>query len=61
MVIDFRLQRGVVPLTSVNNATTERVNTYKFLGTEIDDQLTFSECATVKVKKLQQCKIFLRN
>ena len=53
MVIDFRRSGGEVPLTNVNNVPIERVNTSKYLGIEIDEQLKFNECATVKVKTLQ--------
>ena len=60
MVIDFRRSGGEVPLTYVNNVPIERVQTYKYLRIEIDDQLKFNECAIVKVKKLQQRMFFLR-
>lgn len=60
MVIDFRRITEVVPNTVVNNTVIDRVNTYKYLGVEIDDQLRFDKCASVKVKKLQQRMFFLR-
>lgn len=37
----------------VSNTQIERISIYKYLGTEIDDQLK-SFCATFKIKNIQQ-------
>ena len=45
MVLDFNKKGIIVPPSNVNGEVVERVSTYRYLGVEIDNKLTFKECA----------------
>lgn len=54
MQLEHRSSSGEVQPAKVNNKPNERVNTYRYLGIESDDQLMDNGCATAMVKKVQQ-------
>ena len=60
MVLDFNKKGTIVPPLNVNGEVVERVATYTYLGVEIDNKLTFKECAHNRTKKLQNGMFFHR-
>uniref|UniRef100_A0A671TU97 Reverse transcriptase domain-containing protein n=1 Tax=Sparus aurata TaxID=8175 RepID=A0A671TU97_SPAAU len=60
MVLDFNKKEIIVPPSNISGEVVERVSRYTYLGVEIDNKLTFKECAQNKTKKLQKRMFFLR-
>ncbi len=60
LIIDFRRKKTDPPPLSIHGACVERVHTFKFLGTVISDDLSWSPNITAVVKKAQQRIHFLR-
>ena len=52
MIVDFNKKGIIVPPSNINGVVVERVTTYTYLGVEIDNKLTFNECAQNKSKRL---------
>ncbi len=60
LVVDFRRQsREHTPIT-INNTPVERVNSFKFLGVHITEDLTWSAHTDAVLKKAHQRLFFLR-
>ena len=62
MVIDFRVKKDkpdIEPIV-INGEVVERVHSFKFLGTYISDNLTWSVNCTEILKKARQRLYFLR-
>ena len=60
MIIDFRKKSEDHTPLSINGACVERVASFKFLGTVISEDLTWTANTTALVKKAQQTLHFLR-
>lgn len=61
IIVDFRRKKKTtIPDLKINGQSVERVSEYKYLGTVIDDQLTFDANTKYTVRKLQQRLFFLR-
>ena len=60
MVIDFRRQQSSPGNTVIHGEEVEVVTTYKYLGTIIDNKLTWNDNTEAIVKKCQQRMFFLR-
>jgi len=60
MVIDFRRKRNVLVPLQINGDEVERVSTFKFLGTTISKDLSWTDDTMAIVKKSQQRLRFLR-
>lgn len=60
LIVHFRKkqQTETLPLL-INGTCLERVNTFKFLGVHISDQLTWTFITTAIIKKTQQSLHFL--
>ncbi len=60
LVVDFRRQsREHTPIT-IDKTPVERVNSFKFLGVHITEDLTWSTHTDAVLKKSHQCLFFLR-
>ncbi len=60
LVVDFRRQsREHTPIT-IDKTPVERVNSFKFLGVHITEDLTWSAHTDAVLKKAHQCLFFLR-
>ncbi len=60
LVVDFRRQsREHTPIT-IDKTPVERVNSFKFLGVHITEDLTWSAHTDAMLKKSHQCLFFLR-
>ncbi len=60
LVVDFRRQsREHTPIT-IDKTPVERVNSFKFLGVHITEDLTWSAHTDAVLKKSHQCLFFLR-
>ena len=60
LVIDFRRQRGDHAPLLINGVGVEKVASFKFLGTHITEDLTWSITTTAAIKKAPQRLHFLR-
>ncbi|XP_077981372.1 uncharacterized protein LOC144436447 [Glandiceps talaboti] len=60
MVIDFSRSRREVKALEINSEVVERVSIYRYLGTLIDDKLTFQQNTDAVYKKCQQRMYLLR-
>ncbi|KAF7650679.1 hypothetical protein LDENG_00122050 [Lucifuga dentata] len=60
MIIDFRRHRGDPAPLYINGDYVQRVSSFKFLGTHITEDLTWTVNTTVVVKKARQRLHFLR-
>ena len=73
MLIDFRKNPSTVPDLFIDGVKVERVSEYKYLGTVLDDNLSFvintdlinKKCQSrifllQKLRSLQFCKVFYR-
>ena len=58
IVIDFNKKGIIVPPAYINSGFGEQVSTHTYLGVEIDNKLTFNECAQNKTKTLQKRMFF---
>ena len=54
MVVDFKRQKSDIPPLDIHGQTVERVTEYKYLGTVIDNKLTFSSNVEGVYKKCRQ-------
>lgn len=59
IVIHFSKKENSIPPSNIHDVKVERVTSYTYLGVEIDNKLTFKECAQSKFKKLQKRMFFL--
>ncbi len=60
LVVDFRRQsREHTPIT-IDKTPVERINSFKFLGVHITEDLTWSAHTDAVLKKANQCIFFLR-
>ena len=60
MIIDFRRKPDAIPDLYINGAKVERVDEYKYLGTILDNKLTFSANTQAIYKKCQSRIYFLQ-
>ncbi len=60
LVVDFRRQSRVHTPISINKTPVERVNSFKFLGVHITEDLTWSTHTDAVLKKAHQRLFFLR-
>lgn len=60
LVIDFRTHGAELAPLHVNGIRVERVSSFKFLGVQISEDLTWTANTTALVKKAQQWMHFLR-
>ena len=60
MLIDFRKSQPITPRTIIQDKEVEIVSEYKYLGTLIDNKLSFDANTDVVCKKVQQRLFFLR-
>ena len=60
MIIDYRKKKTVMQPLSINGVCVETVSSFRFLGVEIEDNLTWSVNTTTIIKKAQQRLYFLR-
>eukprot|EP00061_Rhincodon_typus_P002525 g17788.t1 len=60
LIIDFRKTGAEHALIYINGTEVERVNSIKFLGVMITNDLSWTSNVNVTVKKAQQCLFFLR-
>lgn len=61
LIIDFRRKQEQHPPLFINGEEVERVSSFKFLGTNISDDLTWSKNTQSLVKKSQRRLYFLRS
>lgn len=59
MILDFRRKRDTEPL-HINGEKVERVQTFKFLGVHVSEDLSWSPNTTVMLRKAQQRLHFFR-
>ena len=57
MIVDFRRDTNVIPDHFINGCKVERVNEYKYLGTRIDNKLTF-DANTQDINKKCQSRLY---
>ena len=60
IVIDFRKHKGEHAPVYINGGELETVESFKFLGVQITNNLSWSPHADTIVKKAHQCFYFLR-
>ena len=60
LVFDFRKRTCVHNSITINGEDIEQVHSYKYLGTTIDDKLTFSDHVKLSKSKAHQRLFFLR-
>lgn len=60
LIIDFRKKQTVHTPLHINGEIVERVSSFKFLGTHISEDLSWTTNITASVKKAQQRMFFLR-
>lgn len=60
IVVDLQKNTTIIPSLSVNNQVIERVESFKYLGTIIDQRLTFHLNSETIFSKCQQRLFFLR-
>ena len=60
IIVDFRRNRSDPPPLYINGECVERVHTFRFLGVQISDDLTWTANITAVIKKAQQRLHFLR-
>ena len=60
MVIDFRKDPPALDLLLINNVPVEQVSKFKFLGSLVNDDLTWNENCNSKLMKARQRVYFLR-
>ena len=60
LIVDFRRCRGAHSPIIINGAAVERVSSFRFLGVQIEEDLTWSVHTDKTVKKAQQRLFFLR-
>ena len=60
MLIDFRKSQPITPRTIIQDKEVEIVSEYKYLGTLIDNKLSFEANTDVVCKQVQQRLFFLR-
>ena len=60
LILDFRKNQDVHSPLNINGERVERVSSFKFLGTLISEDLTWTANTTALVKKAQQRLYFLR-
>ena len=60
MIIDFREKKLILEPIKINNSAVEIVNTYKYLGSIIDDKLNGNKNIKKVYKKANQRMYFVR-
>lgn len=60
MLVDFRKNPTVISPVMIENEAVELVNNYKYLGTYVDDKLTFETQVDAVCKKAHQRMYFYR-
>ena len=61
IIIDFRRKCNVIPaLLCINGVSMERVESFKFLGLLISEDLSWSANTSATIKRVQQRLYFLR-
>eukprot|EP00061_Rhincodon_typus_P010757 g35287.t1 len=60
LIVDFRKKGGEHTPIYINGAEVERLEGLKFFGVTITENLSWTSCVDVMVKKAQQCLFFLR-
>ena len=60
MIIDFRKNKGPILPLSINNTEVEQIDTFKFLGTHISNDLKWNKNCNEILKKAKQRLYFLR-